>query len=369
MYFAYFAYIGAYGPYANLYFQSIGQSAQAIGVLGAIAQGMRIVAPNFWAWIADRAGARLAVLQISLALSIVCFAGLFVTTSFVGIALVLTMHAFCAGGVNPLVEAITLTSLRDAVARYGAIRLWGSVGFILAVLGVGYQLDAAAPATLLVAVLALMIASLAVAMALPRGDATSAAQQTDIGPILRRREVVALLVACFFMNVAHGPLYQFYTIFLAAHGYSTTAIGALWSLGVLAEIAVFWFMPRWLGAGRIGPILVLSFACAVVRFLLVGWAVDTLLVQIGAQILHGATFGSYHACALALVHRWFGEGARARGQAIYSSVSFGAGGVGGALGSGALWEPIGAAWTFTLGAVFAALGLLVLAAQRRIASW
>lgn len=359
MYFAYFAYVGAYAPYLSLYFQSIGQSAQAIGLLLGAMQCVRIFAPNFWAGLADRSGQRVRLLRIALALSVITFAGLFFTVSTGGIALMLVLHAFCAGGVNPLVETITLSSLRERIARYGPIRLWGSIGFIAAVMGTGWQLDYWSPASVLVTTTALLLLSCVAAWSLPAAASPTSTAYRPIGELIRRREVVTLFAACLLMTVAHGPLYSFYTIFLVDYGYAKSTIGMLWSLGVVAEIVVFWTMPRWLGPRATEVVFAVTFALAVLRFVLVGWFPESLLVQLSAQILHGATFGAHHVCAMALLGRSFDEATRARGQALYSSISFGAGGMSGAIGSGWLWSTVGPAWTFTAASAFALLALIV----------
>lgn len=359
MYFAYFAYIGAYSPYLSLYFQSIGQSAQAIGLLLGAMQCVRIFAPNFWAGLADRSGQRVWLLRMALALSAITFAGLFFTVGFAGLALVLVLHAFCAGGVNPLVETITMSSLRDRIARYGPIRLWGSIGFIAAVMGTGWQLDYWPPASVLVTTVAILVLACAAGWSLPGAASATAGTRRPLGEVVRRREVVLLFAACLLMTVAHGPLYIFYTIFLAEHGYAKSTIGLLWSLGVVAEIVVFWTMPRWIGPRATDVVFAATFALAVLRFVLVGWFPENLPVQACAQILHGATFGAHHVCAMALLGRWFDDATRARGQALYSSISFGVGGMSGAIGSGWLWSAIGPGWTFTAAAAVAFAGLLV----------
>ncbi len=75
--------------------------------------------------------------------------------------------------------------------------------------------------------------------------------------------------------------------------------------------------------------------------------------------MHGLTFGAYHAAAIAAVNLWFPGRAQGRGQALYSSISFGAGGLLGGLISGWTWDSIGAGWTYTLGSVFALIGFLL----------
>ena len=93
---------------------------------------------------------------------------------------------------------------------------------------------------------------------------------------------------------------------------------------------------------------------------MIGWGVSSIPVLVVAQLLHGASFGAYHAAAVGLVNDRFRGGQRVRGQALYMSLTFGAGGMVGGLASGLAWDAIGAAWTFTLGSACAALGLILL---------
>jgi len=106
--------------------------------------------------------------------------------------------------------------------------------------------------------------------------------------------------------------------------------------------------------------LLLCFAAVVLRFLLTGWLADVLALIVLAQLLHGLTFGAFHAVMVAVLHEWFAGAAQARAQALYGSISFGAGGLLGALLSGRLWDSLGAGWTFTTAAAFGALGALVI---------
>jgi len=99
----------------------------------------------------------------------------------------------------------------------------------------------------------------------------------------------------------------------------------------------------------------------VLRFLLIAWGADWLSVMIFAQLLHGLTFGAYHAAAIAAVNRWFPGHCQARGQALYSSLSFGAGGLVGSLLSGWTWDAWGAAPTYAISSAFALVGLVVVA--------
>ncbi len=360
-YFFYFAFIGAFAPYFTLYLHSLGQSAFAIGVLMSLMQVMRLVAPNLWGWLADRLGHKVAIVRLSALLSLAGFATFFFATDFAGLFLGMAVMAFFWSAALPLVEALTLAQLEGHTDRYGRIRLWGSVGFIVAVTGSGMLLDATGLPALLWICTVLLAGILVNALLLEESRPQAApALHAPLGPELRRPAVVAFLAASFFMSAAHGPFYFFYSIHLVDAGYGKTLVGALWSLGVVAEILVFIYMPRLLHVFTLRAILLVSVAAAVVRFLLIGWAVDSLLLLLLAQLLHGATFGAFHAGGVAMLNRWFAPQHQARVQAIYGSISFGAGGMLGGLLAGQTWESLGPELTFTLGAGFAAIGWLLM---------
>lgn len=210
-----------------------------------------------------------------------------------------------------------------------------------------------------VLMLTLLAAGIATSLAVPEGGATAAMRtQLPLREVLRHPTVLALFVVCFFMQVGHGPYYAFYSIYLQDHGYSATVIGQLWALGVVAEIGIFLIMPRVLSRFDLRQLLVAAAAAAVLRWWLLGAYAEYRAVVIGSQLLHAATFGVHHAAAIQLIHRQFVGRHQGRGQALYSSVSFGAGGAAGALMAGALWESIGPAAAFYAAAAASAIALV-----------
>lgn len=358
-YFFYFAFVGAFSPYFTLYLQSIALSATDIAILMSLMQLMRVVAPNAWGWLAERFGRRLTIIRLSAWASLAGFLVFFLTTRFDGLFLAMALMAFFWSAALPLVESLTFAHLGTGASGYGSIRVWGSVGFIAAVLGIGYVLEYLPIASVLWMTALLLGGIVMCALTLPEAARPAVHRESaSLRQILRRSEVRALLGACFLMSAAHGALYVFYSIFLVDYGYSTALVGGLWALGVFAEIVVFMFMPRLLRRYSMRGILVFSFACAALRFVTIGWGVESLSVLMFAQLLHGATFGAYHAAAIAAVNLWFSGKLQSQGQALYGSISFGAGGMLGGLLSGYLWESIGPAWTYTLGSGFALAGLI-----------
>jgi PPP family 3-phenylpropionic acid transporter len=360
-YFAFFAYSAAYVAYFPLYLAWRGLSAGEIAFVLALPQLARIFAPAGWGWLADRAGAQRGIVILGCAMMAGCFMLLPYCEGTRQIAAVIAATSVVSAGALPLVEAMTLGA-PGGPGRYGPIRLWGSVGFVAVVLAGGAALDVMSIARLSDALVLFALASLAAAVGLPGGSrhAYPPPMKMSVPPAAR-----AVLAAGFCMAAAHGALYAFLTIHLQREGYSGTAIGALWTLGVLAEILVFAYLPALFRRYRLSAILMASFLCAVARFLVIGWAASALWLLVLAQLAHAATFGSFHAASVAAVHRAFPPEAQARGQALFSSLSYGAGGAAGALFAGWAWESGGPGLAFSLAAVAAAAGLYFAKALQR----
>lgn len=360
-YLFYFAYLGAFAPFFALYLKAEGMTAVEIGVLMASPQFTRIIAPHLWGWLADRGGHRLRIVRLSGLAGTVVFAAVFWSHSFTALFAVLLGMTFFWSAALPLVEATTLSHLGDELGRYGRIRVWGSVGFILAVVGVGYLLDRMAPAALLWVILLLMTGMLVQAMLLQeRPVEPHPGDHVPVWHIVRQPAVIAIIVASACLAAAHGPYYTFYTIHLVNHGYTKALAGWLWALGVVCEIGIFVWMSRLYRAFTLRTILIASALLAALRFVMIGWGAESVTVLLLAQTLHAASFGSFHAAAIGVIHKLFRGRHQARGQAIYGSLAYGIGGAIGGLASGYAWSGLGPVWTFTLGAACALLAAAAL---------
>ncbi|MCK5873861.1 MAG: MFS transporter [Alcanivoracaceae bacterium] len=364
-YLFYFALLGTLVPYWSLYLRDAGFAAAQIGLLMAIPQITKLGAPNLWGWLADRTGQRLRVIRTGNLLAAIVFTGVFVADGFWSMVIVLAGFSFFWNAVLAQFEVITLETLGDRSHRYSQVRLWGSVGFIAAVLAVGALLD-----VLPVSVLPwLLWGSLWLiwfcTLFLPAGSATARVHGGgSLWAILKQPGVLAFFACAFLMQLSHGPYYTFYTIHLVDLGISRTVAGTLWALGVVAEVGLFLLMHWLLVRVPLKVIVVSSLLLASLRWLLIGSVGDSLLWLALAQLLHAATFGSFHAAAMAWLHRTFTGGHAGQGQALYSSLGFGAGWAVGAGLSGVVWTALGAD-SFYLAALVALLAAGLAAVRLR----
>jgi PPP family 3-phenylpropionic acid transporter len=359
-YLFYFASLGALVPYWSLYLMSLDFSVTEIGQLTAILMATKIVAPYVWGWIADHTGQRIAIVRIASLLAALAFAGVFAGTGYWWLALVMASFSFFWNASLPQFEATTMNHLGSEPRHYSRIRLWGSVGFIVTVAGLGPVLDRYGAGLLPAVLLALFVAIWLSSLAVPESAAERHAQkQESLRTVIRQPMVLSLFGVCFLMQASHGPYYTFFTIYLENFGYSRASIGQLWALGVIAEIGVFLLMPRLLPRFGSRQLLLLAASLTTLRWLLIAVFPAYSGVIGVAQTLHAASFGLYHAVSIYLVHRLFTGNHQGRGQALYSSLSFGAGGAAGSLVSGYLWKGIGPESMFLLAAAASFTALVV----------
>ena len=363
-YLCYFALLGSTAPFLALYFDHLGFSAARIGELVAIPMLMRCIAPNIWGWLGDYTGRRLAIVRFGAVCTLLTFLLIFISKSYAWLALVMALHAFFWHAVLPQFEVITLAHLQGQASRYSQIRLWGSIGFIITVVALGRLFEWLSldiyPVALVVIMAAIVLSSLWVPNAQPLQGHRLAGE--GFLKQLRSPGVLAFYACVALMQMSHGPYYTFLTLHLERLGYSRGVIGMLWALGVVAEVLVFLVMSRILTRFSVRRVLIASFLLAAVRWVLLGTFADFLWVLLFAQILHAATFGSFHAAAIHFVQRSFGARQQGQGQALYAALA-GTGGALGALYAGYSWNALGPAFTFSIASV-AALAAAVIIATR-----
>jgi PPP family 3-phenylpropionic acid transporter len=359
-YFFYFTVLGSLLPYWPLYLKDLGFDAKAIGYLSGIIMATKIVAPNIWGWLADRSGQHIRIIRTGAFLGLCIFGGVLVSDRFWWLALIVAGYSFFWNAILSQFDVVTLGHLGKQYQRYSQIRLWGSLGFIAAVLVLGAVFDLIViswlPWIVLGCLLALWLSSLVVKDADPEHQ--QQADHRSFVKTLKQPTVIAFIVTCFLLQVSHGPYYTFFSVYLEQLQYDRTAIGLLWSLGVLAEVLLFVVMHKLLSRFSLREIMLASLLLAVLRWLLIAFVAEQLWVLLFAQCLHAATFGSFHAFAVEFIRRTFRHGSKGQGMALYSAASFGAGGAVGAVCSGLVWE-FSPQIAFSAAAVSCLIALLV----------
>jgi PPP family 3-phenylpropionic acid transporter len=309
---------GIYLPFFPVWLQSRGLGATAIGAIVAIPIAVRVAVTTPLVALADGPVGTRRVLVASHAALAVAFAALLVAPGPLAIAAAVVLMAVAQAPIIPLNDLVTMDAVRERSGLdYGAIRVWGSVAFLLASVGGGAVAASADPdvAVLLLAGLP-GLGVLATLAALPRPPASrpepGSPEPARLGRIPRSLWLVMAAAAC--IQASHGALYAFGSLHWRSLGFSEPAIGTLWAVGVAAEISLFAALGRTArtssGALRL---MVLGAVAAGARWL--SLALTTSLAWTFAfQLLHAFSFAATHVGALALVSGLAPDGARGRAQ-------------------------------------------------------
>ena len=357
-YFAYFALLGVLVPYTSLWLDAQGLAPVQIGgVMGAVI-GTKLVAPALWGHLADHRGHKVRWAQDAAGLTVLFSLGWLVADRFLLLLLVATTFSFFYHAILPQVEAITLERLHDK-GRYGRIRLWGSIGFIVAVLGAGQWLHVQGlhwlPWLLVLAALTTFVSTLG----LRDSRVVHESSAPPLLPILRQPAVQALLLSSFLVTASHGVYYNFYSIAWKAAGYGESLISFLWAWAVLVEVGLFFVLHRLFSRWSVPGLLQVAIALTAVRWGLNLFWPTQLGVQLIARALHAASYALYHGTAITLIDRYFPGRAQVRGQGVYAAISHGLGGGVGALLGGYLWQWGGGTLGYAVSLLMALLGLWI----------
>jgi PPP family 3-phenylpropionic acid transporter len=362
--FAYFAYFALFNTYAPLWFQSLGYSTLVIGALVSMQSATRLLGPYAWGWFADHGSQRTPLLRIAAGLALLCTLGFLQWPSFGWVATITVALHLCTSGIVPLSEAalsrVISSEGRFDVGRYGRIRVWGSIGFMLAAMISGFVLQWLGvhwfPALLIVSVGLLLLA----AMRLP--VAHQVAHFTDHVPgvlaVLRQPAVAWFFGGFFFTVLAHVSLYAFLSLYLVELGYTKSAIGLIWAWSVLVEVLWFCFQSRWLGQMTMHGWLLLAAVVTAFRCAALAVFGGNVWILMLAQSTHAVTFAAQHTACIAVINRHFAGRLLGRGHALYSVFGYGVSGVVGGVAGGALSQAWGFAavfWAASAAGVFAAI--------------
>jgi len=336
--------IGWFGPY----FQSLGFSASEIGIAIGVLTGSKIIAPYLWGTLGDYLPNRLRVVQIGIIGSTLAAGLLLLDVDFFGLCLVLALFGVFWNAIIAQFDTLTLEYLGNDHHLYSSIRVWGSIGFIAMMLASGWLFSDVEYGILPWLIIAGLLVSAAISMTLPGHGRVHPLENSDEGirSRLSNASVLIFFVVASLNQLTHGPLNVFFTLYVQDHGYTAFQAGQLWALGVLAEVILFFVLPRFIRTLDLRVLLTVSLALGSMRWILIGAYPDVVWLVIMLQLLHAFTFGAIHSVSIEFIRRWFPGKLSGRGMALYSGCVFGIGGSLGATLSGIAWESFGGSTTF-----------------------
>jgi PPP family 3-phenylpropionic acid transporter len=364
-FFLYFAYVGLVSPYASLFFLERGFNVIEIAVLMSMLQITRIIGPFSWGWLSDYLSNRVGIIRLCACLAALVFLCIFFLKSYFAFFVWMFVLHTILSSLMPLGESATVHALfkdNSFDKRYGRLRLWGSIGFIVMVLVAGelFQRKGIELYPYVGVIVLSCLALISFKLYEPKMERRKMVKG-ELLVVLFNPDVRWFLVSGFFMIFAHASLYVFYSLYLSNLGYNKFQIGLFWALGVFAEVIFFYFQSKVLSRLDAEVVLQASFGIGVIRFVLIAFFPITS-VLIFAQVLHAGTFAAHHSAATKLLQRWFTGPLQARGQALMATISYGLGGTLGGLCAGWIWDASQPRDVFVMSAL--ACGLAGMAIQK-----
>ena len=357
----YFALLGCIAPFWGLYLQHLEFSASDIGLLMGMFGVVRILAPNIWAAQARHFNSTLHMIRLAGLLTVVSFTLIFVARDLVWVAVVMVAYGFFWAAMLPQYEALCMESLGNQLDRYSRVRLWGSLGFVITVgvLGAVFDQWGIALLPVIMWILMVLITVNAWLVSQDKRPKEQVLGQASFLSLLTSKAVIGFIVVNIFLQISFGPYYTFFSIFLESAGYSASLIGVFWAIGVIAEVILFWQFGRIMDLMSWRTWIAVSLIVTGIRWALTGYLLHSVWTLILLQTLHAFSFAAMHAVSMRYIQSLFPGSLQARGQALYSSVSFGLGGAIGAFASGLLWESLGGTLVFLLAGIVSMLAAVI----------
>ncbi|MEK6658450.1 MAG: MFS transporter [Campylobacterota bacterium] len=328
-YFFYFSIIGVYIIFLPKVLSMIGYSASDIGIIFAAAPLVRFLVP--FAFIK---GLKINRSAFNAALLIMCASTVSFYFSLDSFYKLLFSNISLGVGLSivlPYVELISLQYLGKE--RYGKIRLFGSVGFILVALVLVKFLSSANVALVYLLVLTFITSAVAFVIA-KRADTLldkSEEATNDISILKDWR----LWVGLTLMQVSFGSFYNFFTIYVTDHKVSLDIAIYLWSFGVVVEIFMLYFQGALLRKNLLLILQATTFVTAF-RWLLLFMFPDNIAMLFFSQALHALSFALFHSAAISYLFYLYKH--KSLAQQLFSGITYGFGAFLGALIAGYIYE-------------------------------
>ncbi len=329
-----FTYAGVLlSTYLPRYFESIGFSVAAIGLIFSVRSLLQSIATPIWTTIADRLGAARRIIQLQCALGLLALLALPFSRAYPVIFLAIVIHGITAQASTPLVDALTLREV--GANRFGAVRAWGSAGYgVMALVAAAAGLYAThAGLAMLAPWLLLLTATGMLAAALRFPPVVVQLKSPNLRDSLRllRRPVLWLVIPISAVHWMSQAPYNLFIVFLAEERHLGAWVpGLAVTVGVLGEIIIFAAGASLLRAMRPYTLILLSIFATAIRWYITGIA-TTAPVLMAVQILHGLSFGGFYVAIMAILGEQIAPEIRATGQGMFYFLVFG---LGAAIGNG-----------------------------------
>lgn len=327
--------------YMPLYFKSLGFDSIQIGFLYSLGPLISIVSNFIWGVTSDRLQTiKKVILFLLTAVTIMAF---FVSTaqSYAAVIVLMSAFNFFYYPIFPLTDSLSIVTAQAQGKSFIGIRVFGSIGFAVSALLLGFLLGRLGAGYTIYVILTLSLISLVLASFMK--DRKASVKKMEFGglwTILKQRDVLLFFLCALLLAVAHRINEAFIGLSIIMLGGPESIVGYAWMISAVSEIPIFFLLNAYGDRFRELPLLTVSAVMYTLRFLIAGAVSDPYLLM-GTQAMHSVSFGIFYFVAVRHLSHIIPEQYRATGMAIYTIVwSSMAGLLSGAIG-GPLLEAYG----------------------------
>ncbi len=328
-------------PVFNVYLRQVGLSGTQIGLISAVIPAIMLLGQPLWGMFADRWGRRKTLLITMLMTSLLGL-GFLYNGGFTYFFIWMIPFALFYNPFGPLIDSLSLDYVeRTPKMSYGLMRLWGSIGWAIMTIGVGYYIADGSYKPIFPIASALMFIGFLIGWFGPARKGSSGLELDfkNLKPALKNWKLIFYLFAVFALAVGTFPVWTFYSVFLSDLGASSALIGFAFGLDAIMEIPFYFvsgFFLRKFGAGRL---LIISFSAFALRLYLYSIS-TTAQMAVAVELLQGFSWALFVVGAVGYVNEIIPPEWRATGQSLFWAFHFGAGAIIGNSLAGYLYDHI-----------------------------
>jgi PPP family 3-phenylpropionic acid transporter len=361
-YFCWFGALGAYLPFIGLYYRLHGLALEQIGLLVGLPGLLQLITGPLWGLLADALRLRRLLLPLVLACAgpVVLLIG---HTSYFGLlVLLVALQSLLGAPVISLADSATITLLGPNRERYGAQRLWGSVGWALSTVVFGRLTESFGLGVIFWGYLALAVSSAVAALLLPQSTFPQVNVRSAAATLLRDPRWARFLGCTLLIGCGGAVIANFLPLYLQDMGAKGSQIGLAFTLSAASELPLMALSPRLLRRYGARALLVCAGVCFALR-MLIYVAAPAPEWALAAQLMHGLCFGLLWTAGVVEAHRLAPPGLEATSQSLFGMAVSGMAAAAASAVGGRIYAAYGAQALFAAGSLVALLGALGLAAS------
>ena len=321
-YFTFFMTSGAATTYAGIWFSEKGLDAGQIGIINALPVLVMLVLNMVVGRIADKADDWRQVIVIGALLGGVIPIGLFFVHEFWGILLLWTLAAIPLAAVGPVADAATMRMTRRNGTDFGAIRAWGTIGYMSVIYLTGQIVTLFGGGAFLPFFVGLALLRGLTSLGLPNFRAPKEEQTlaAKLGAS-RMREVMKPwfllpLVGWSMVFATHIILNAFQGLLWKQQGLPDLVIALLIALGAASEATMMFAFRRFGKRFPARALILIAAMVAVLRWVAMGFSPDVPWL-IGLQLFHSVTFALGYMGSVHFIANWTSEDIAAEAQSFF----------------------------------------------------